>query len=71
MRRVIVRPVVIVVLAGVVVGIAFVLDTGGSAQRDAALLIGTAGLWALAVGMLWLIVALGYLAYQRRRSRRS
>ena len=67
MRRVIVPPVIVVVVAAVAVAVAFVLDTGSSAQRDAALLVGTVGLWALAVGVLWLIAAAGYLAYQRRR----
>jgi hypothetical protein len=67
MRRLILPPVIVVILAAVAVGVAFLLDTGGSAQRDAALLVGTAALWVLAVGALWLVVALGYLAYRRRR----
>ncbi len=71
MNRVILAPVVTVVVAAVAVGVAFVLDTGGSAQRDAALLVGTAGLWVLAVGTLWLIAALSYLALLRRRPPRS
>lgn len=71
MRRVILPPVVVVIIAAVAVGVAFILDTGGSARRDAALLIGTAGLWVLAIGTLWLIAALAYLAYQRRRPPRS
>jgi hypothetical protein len=69
MRRVILPPLIIVVAGAVAVAVAFILDAEGSAQRDAALLVGTAGLWVLAVGTLWLIVALGYLAYQRRSPR--
>lgn len=71
MRRVLVWPVLVVVVAVVAVGVAFVLDSGGSSQRDAALLVGTAGLWVLAVGLVWLIAALGYLAYRHRRPPRS
>jgi hypothetical protein len=71
MRRVILPPVVVLAVAAVAVGVAFILDAGGSAQRDAALLVGTAGLWALAVGTLWLVAGLGYVAYRRRRLRRS
>jgi hypothetical protein len=71
MRRVILPPVVVLAVAAVAVGVAFILDAGGSAQRDAALLVGTAGLWALAVGTLWLVAGLGYVAYRRRRLPRS
>jgi hypothetical protein len=71
MSRVILPPVVVLVVAAVAVGVAFILDAGGSAQRDAALLVGTAGLWALAVGTLWLVAGLGYVAYRRRRLPRS
>ena len=71
MHRVILQPVVVVLMATVAVGVAFLLDTGGSAQRDTALLVGTAGLWALAAATLWLTDVLGYLAYQRRRTPRS
>jgi hypothetical protein len=70
MHRVLVWPVVVVVVAVVAVGVAFVLDSGGSAQRDAALLVGTAGLWVLAVGLVWLVAALGYLGYLAYRHRR-
>jgi hypothetical protein len=65
-NRVFLAPVVIVIVAAVAVGVALVLDTGSSGQRDAALLVGTAGLWVLAVGALWLIAAVGYLALLRR-----
>ena len=69
MGRLIIPPVVLVVAAALALGAAFLLDTGGSAERDAALLVGTAALWALALGVLWLIAALGYLVYHRRRRR--
>ena len=68
MRRLILPPVVVLAVAAVAVGVAFVLDSGGSAQRDAALLVGTLGLWVLALGTLWLIAALAYLAYRHTRS---
>ncbi|HYP46341.1 MAG TPA: hypothetical protein VEQ66_14215 [Propionibacteriaceae bacterium] len=71
MSRLLLPPVVVVVVAAVAVGIAFVLDQGGVGQRDAALLIGTVGLWVLAAGTLWLIAALVSLAGKRRRLPRS
>jgi hypothetical protein len=70
MPRLLVPPTIVVVVAAAAVGVALLLDTGGSAQRDAALLVGTVGLWGLAVGALWLVAALGYLAYQRSRQQR-
>jgi len=71
MPRLLLPPVIVVVVAAVAVGVAFLLDTGGSSQRDAALLVGTAAFWLLAVGVVWLVGALGYLAYRRRQAPRS
>ena len=67
MPRLISLPLLTVAVGAVAVGAALVLDTGDSGARDAALLVGTAGLWVAAAGTLWLIAALGYLAYRRRR----
>jgi hypothetical protein len=67
MPRLIILPLLTMVIGAIAVGVALVLDTGDSAARDAALLVGTAGLWVAAAGTLWLIAALGYLAYRRRR----
>lgn len=71
MHRLILPPALTVVVAALAFGVALLLDTGGSASRDAALLVGTVALWALAAGTLWLLGALGYLAYQRHQRRRS
>jgi hypothetical protein len=70
-RHAILPPTVAVIVAAVAVGIVFVLDTAGSAQRDAALLIGTAGPWVLTACTLWLMAALVPLAGERRRRPRS
>ena len=66
MPRLIILPLLTVAVGAVAVGAALDLDTGDSAARDAALLVGTAGLWVAAAGKLWLIAAMGYLAYRRR-----
>jgi hypothetical protein len=59
-------PVAALVVAALVVLLAFVLDQGSSGSRDAALLIGSLGLYILlALAVIWLIVA----AVLRWRSR--
>lgn len=57
--RVVRWPVLAVVIAAGLVAVAFVLDTGSAAARDAALLIGTPALWLLLpAAALWLLIAL-------------
>jgi membrane protease YdiL (CAAX protease family) len=70
MPRALLLPVLILVVALIGVAVAALLDTGGPASRDAALLVGTTALWAAAAAALWSLSALGYLAYRRHRANR-
>lgn len=49
-------PIVSLVVSGLLLGLAFGLDLGTEAQRDAALLVGTVTLYVLApLSIIWLI----------------
>jgi len=71
MSRTVLRPLIALAVALLALGVAFVLDTGDAASRDAALLVGTAALWGVAAATLWLLAVVGYLAYRRHRAGRS
>lgn len=65
-------PVVSLVVSAVLLIVAFGLDLGSEAQRDAALLVGTITLYVLApLSAIWLIAALWSRAARRTRSRVS
>jgi hypothetical protein len=59
-------PVVALVVVGVLVMVAFLLDAGSTGMRDAALLIGVVTLYVLLpLSVLWLVVEL--VRHVRRR----
>ena len=67
--RVVRWPVIALIVSGLLLAVAFVLDRGGETQRDLSLLIGTVVLYGMIpLATIWLIGAATVDLLRRRRS---